>query len=291
MSKSVKQWDTRLAAKGEDPRSFVLMGQSLGEQMDLADKGLASSGANIVKQQAASVDWAKVYYESPHVLTQVARSFDPTLGAESPSNDTAGVPSIQETMVKVMGIMERSESMTDQRTGFFTEEAMQTKEVMGVMDCVRPQLGTFLVELKVASDQVLACMTWGTTMGDLLTLVESGDDAALFKVLSVNPLLAYHPGIARRIQHATATQEHSFLRKMQRAIAHRPRRHKNGKPGFIMAVLWAAGLRYLSSSQIHDLLKAVGLQGVPSPLGLERYGQRLGLEKNHIDPRTGHEDE
>lgn len=259
------------------------MGQILGEQMDLADKGLASSGVHIVRQQAASVDWANVYYESPHVLTQVARSFDPTLGAEAPGKDTAGTSSLRETMVKVMGIMERCDSMTDQSTGLFTEEAMQTKEVMGVMDCVRPQLGTFLVELKVASDQVLALMTWGTTMGDLLTLVESGDDAALFKVLSVNPLLAYHAGIARRIQQATATQEHSFLRKMQRAIAHHPPHHKNAKAGFIMAVLWEAGLKYLSSSQIHDFLEAVGLQGVPSPLALERYGQRLGLEKYHPD--------
>jgi hypothetical protein len=24
---------------------------------------------------------------------------------------------------------------------------------------------------------------------------------------------------------------------------------------------------------------------------LERYGQRLGLKKYHIDPKTGHEDE
>lgn len=225
------------------------------------------------------------------MLTQVARSFDPTLGAEAPGKDTAGVPSLQETMVKVADIMERCDSMTDQSTGFFTEEAKQTKEVRGVMDCVLPQIGTFLVELKVASDQVLVGMTWGTTMGALLTLVESGDDAALFKVLSVNPMLAYHAGIARRIQHATATQDYSFLRKMQRAIALRPRRHKNAKAGFIMAVLWAAGLKYLSSSQIHDFLKAVGLQGVPSPLALERYAQRLGLGKNHIDPRTGHEDE
>jgi hypothetical protein len=152
------------------------------------------------------------------------------------------------------------------------------------MDCVLPQLGNFLVELKVTTDHVLALMTWGTTMRELLTLAEAGDDAALFKVLSVNPLLAYHAGIARRIQQATATQEHDFLRKMQRAIAHRPRRHKNAKPGFIMAVLWDAGLKYLLYSQIHEFLQAVGLQGVPSPLALERYGQRLGLKKYHIDP-------
>jgi hypothetical protein len=128
-------------------------------------------------------------------------------------------------------------------------------------------------------------------MRELLALAEAGDDAALFKVLSVNPLLAYDDGIARRIQRATATQEHDFLRQMQRAIAHRPRGHKNAKPGFIMAVLWEAGLKALPYSQIHDFLAAVGLEGVPSPLALERYGQRLGLKKYHIDPRNGHEDE
>ena len=134
-------------------------------------------------------------------------------------------------------------------------------------------------------------MTWGTTMHKLLTLTEAGDDAALFKVLSVNPLLAYHAGIVRRIQQATAAQEQDFLRKMQRAIAHRPRRHKNAKPGFIMVVLWEAGLKALLYSQIQEFLQAVGLQGVPSALALERYAQRLGLKKNYIDlPRTRDED-
>lgn len=36
-------------------------------------------------------------------------------------------------MTKVKGIMERVDSMTDQRTGCFTDEAMKTKEMMGVM--------------------------------------------------------------------------------------------------------------------------------------------------------------
>ena len=155
--------------------------------------------------------------------------------------------------------------MTDQRTGFFTDEAMQSKEVTAVMDCVLPQLGSFLVELKVTTDHVLALMTWRTTMGELLTLAEAGDDAALCKALSVNPFLAYHTGIARRIQQATATQDHRFLSKMQQAIQHRPIRHKNAKAGFIMIALWEAGLKYLRDSQIHTYLQVVGLHDVPSP--------------------------
>ena len=152
------------------------------------------------------------------------------------------------------------------------------------MDCVLPQLESFLVELKVATDHVLALMTWGTTMHELLALTEAGDDAALFKVLSVNPLLAYHPGIARRILQAPATQDHRFLSKKKQAIKHRPRRHKNAKAGFIMVVLWDAGLNDLLYSQIHEFLQAVGIPDVPSPQALARYALRLGLKKYEIDP-------
>ena len=257
--------------------------------MDLADKGLAPAGAQLVKEQAESVDWGKAYHDSPHVLTQVARSFDPTLGVEQLSEDTPVGPLLRETMDKAKGIMERVDSLTDQRTGLFTDEAMQTKELTGVMDCVLPQLGSLLVELKVATDHVLALMTWKTTMRELLALAEAGDDAALCKVLSVNPLLAYHAGVARRIQQATATQDHRLLRKIQQAIQHRPPRHKNAKAGFIMVGLWDAGLKYLRYSQIHEYLRVVGLHDVPSPQALGRYGLRLELKKNTVEypPRTG----
>jgi hypothetical protein len=287
MTNRPKQWRERLEAKGQDPQTFLRMGQTLGEMMDLADKGLAPAGAQVVKEQTELVDWGKAYHDSPHVLTQVARSFDPTLSAEHPNEDAAVGPLLRETMDKAKGIMERVDSLTDQRTGLFTDEAMRTQELTGVMDCVQPQLGSFLVKLKVVIDQVLALMTWGSTMHELLVLTEAGDDAALFKVLSVNPSLAYHAGIARRILQATATQDHRFLRKKQQAIAHRPRRHKNAKAGFIMFVLWEAGLKDLRYSQIHEFLLAVGLHDVPSPQALGRYGLRLGLKKNTVDyPRT-----
>jgi len=283
MNNLPKQWRERLEAEGGDPQFLALMGQTLGQMMDLADKGLAPAGAQVVKEQAESVDWGKAYHDSPHVLTQVAQSFDPTLGAEHPSEDTAFGPLLQETMDKTKGIMERVDYMTDQRTGLFTDEAMRTNELTGVMDCVLPQLESFLIELKVATDHVLALMTWGTTMHELLVLTEAGDDAALFKVLSVNPSLAYHAGIARRIPQAPATQDHRFLRKKQQAIKHRPCRQKNAKAGFIMFVLWEAGLKDLRYSQIHEFLLAVGLHDVPSPQALGRYGLRLGLKKNTVD--------
>jgi len=287
MNNRPKQWRERLEAKGGDPKTFLRMGQTLGQLMDLADKGLAPAGAQVVSTQAVAVNWGKAYQDSPHMLTQVAQNFDPTFGAAPPSEEAAIGPLLRETMDKAQGIMERVDSMTDQRTGLFTDEAMQSKEVTGVMDCVRPQLGSFLVELKVATDHVLALMTWKTTMRELLALAEAGDDAALCKVLSVNPFLAYHAGIARRIQQATATQNHRFLSKMQQAIQHRPPRHKNAKAGFIMVVLWESGLKYLLDSQICEYLRVVGLQDVPSPQSLGRYRQRLELKKNTVEyPRT-----
>lgn len=281
------QWRERLEAKGEDPKTFLLMGQTLGQLMDLADKGLAPKGAQIVSEQAAAVDWGKAYHDSPHVLTQVARSFDPTLGAEHPSEDTALGPLLRETMDKVKGIMERVDRLTDPRTGLFTDEAMETTELTAVMDCVLPQLGSFLVELKVQMDHVLVLMTWKTTMRELLGLAEAGDDAALCKVLCVNSFLAYHAAIARRNQQAIATQDHRFLSKMQQAIQHPPPHQKNAKAGFIMFVLWEAGLKYLRYSQIHAYLQVVGLHYVPAPQALARYALRLRLKKYTVEyPRT-----
>ena len=287
MNNLPKQWSERLEAEGGDPQFFVLMGQTLGQLMDLADKGLAPKGAQVVKDQAESFDWGKAYHNSPDVLTQVARNFDPTMGTELPSEEMAVGPLLRETMNKAQGIMERVDSMTDQRTGLFTDEAMGSKEVTGVMDCVLPQLGNFLVELKVATDHVLALMTWKTTMRELLVLTEAGDDAALCKVLSMNHFLAYHAGITRRIQQGIATQDHRFLSKMEQAIQHRPPVHKNAKAGFIMFVLWYAGLRHLRYSQIHKYLQVVGLPRVPTPQALARYALRLGLKKNTVEyPRT-----
>jgi hypothetical protein len=287
MNKIPKQWREGLEAEGEDPLVFVLLGQTLAQLMDLADKGLAPAGAQIIAKQAESVDWGKAYHDSPYVLTQVARNFDPTLGAEHVSEVMPVGRLLRETMDKAKCIMERVDSMTDQKTGLFTDEAMRSKEVMGVMDNVLPQLGTFLVELKVVTDHVLTLMTWKTTMRELLALAEACDDAALWKVLSVNPLLAYHAGIGRRIQQATATQDYRVLRKIQQAIQHRPPRHKNAKAGFILAVLWEAGLKYLRYKQIHEYLQVVGLHDVPSPQVLGRYGLRLELKKNTVEyPRT-----
>lgn len=284
MTHASEPWRDRLETRGEDPRMFLLLGQTLGQLMDLADKGFAPAGAQIVIEQAAAVDWDTAYADSPHVLAQVARCFDPTLTADPPSHDRALGPLLRETVETLKGVMGRVDCLTDQRTGLFTDEAMRTNELQEVMDCVLSQLGSFLVELKVATDHVLAVMTWKTTMRELLASAEAGDDAALCKVLSVNPWLAYHAGIARRIQQTTATRAHRVLRAIQQAITHRPPPYKNAKTGFIMAVLWDAGLEPLTYPEIRGFLQAVGLHDVPSPKALERYGQRLGLTKYYVAP-------
>src|SRR5262245_9042 len=105
-----EQWRKRLEGEGGDPQFFVLMGQTLGQLMDLAEKGLAPAGAQVVKEQAESFDWGKAYHNPPDVLTQVARNFDPTMGAELPSEETAVGPLLRETMDKAQGLMEKVDS-------------------------------------------------------------------------------------------------------------------------------------------------------------------------------------
>ena len=51
-----------------------------------------------------------------------------------------------------------------------------------------------------------------------------------------------------------------------------------------MAVLWEAGLKRLTYSEIRGFLQVVGLRGVPSPKALERCGQRVGLTKYYVTP-------
>ena len=63
------------------------------------------AGAQIVMNAAATVDWGKAYRDSPHVLTQIAQSFDPTLGVEHSGKDTAVESLLRETMDEAKGFM------------------------------------------------------------------------------------------------------------------------------------------------------------------------------------------
>lgn len=274
-----ESWRDRLEAQDEDSRAFLLLGQTLVQLLDLADRGFAPEGARILMEQAASVDWRKAYLNSPQVMAEMAKSIDLPATAELPSNDKALGPVLRETMDRLKGFMKRIDGLTDQRTGLFTHAAMKTKELKRVMDAVLPQLGRFLIELKVATDHVLALMIWKTTMRDLLISAEAGDDTALCKVLSVNPLLAYHASIGQRIQQATAHREHLILRQIQKAIAKRPPRHKNAKAGFIMAGLWEARLKRLPSRQIQGFLRDVGASQRPFPTGLGTVCTTVGTQE------------
>jgi hypothetical protein len=103
--------------------------------------------------------------------------------------------------------------------------------------------------------------------------------------------LAGREGISRVVQRALTEQNHAFVKELQK-IGSRPLPPKHAKIGLILSMLWDLGLRRLTYNQIRGFLKTVGVPQVPTHAALERYAQRLGLKKYHIDsPRTGHEDE
>lgn len=279
MSPRSKTWSDQLRTDGEDPQAFLLVGQTLVQMLDLAEKGFAPTGEQIVKEQAASVDWLQAYRSSPQVLTRLAQSFGVCTPLALPTHEEDAQSAMRQSMDQLKGLMKRLDGLTDPNTGLFTDDAMQTNELKEMMECLMPQLGRFLIEMKVGIDDVLALMTWKISMRELLASVEAGDDAALLKALSVNPLLASHGAIGRRILQATASREHRLLRQIQKAVAKRSPRHKNAKAGFMMAILWEGGLKRLSYTQIQAFLREAGLHTIPSTEALERCGQRLGLKK------------
>ncbi len=128
-------------------------------------------------------------------------------------------------------------------------------------------------------------------MSELLEVAEAGDDSAVLQVLQVNPRLAERVGISRVVQRALKGQNHAFVKDLPKIMS-RPLLPKRAKIGLILSMLWDLGLERLTYNQKRGFLKTVGVPQVPTRAALERYAQRLGLKKYHIDlPRTGNEDE
>src|SRR2546427_8718928 len=150
MNNPPEKWRERLLAQGADPQSFLIMAKIIAQMMDVADKGIAPAGKQVLAGQAAIVNWGKAYQTSPHVMTQITRSFDPTMDLESPSEEFAIRPWLRDTMAKVKKITQKADRLTDKRTGLFTDDAMQTKELKAVMEIGQSQTGGFLVEIQVA---------------------------------------------------------------------------------------------------------------------------------------------
>jgi len=147
------------------------------------------------------------------------------------------------------------------------------------------------IELKAAVDNLTALLVWGKPMVELLEAAEAGEASAVLQVLQVNPRLAERDGISRVVQRALTEQNQVFVKDLQK-IRSRPLLPKHAKIGFILSMLWDLGLKRLTYKQTRGFLKTVGVPQVPTHAALERYGQRLGLTKYHIDsPRTGDEDE
>lgn len=259
------------------------MGQMVVQLLDLVAQGLAPAGEQLVRDEVASIDWSQAYHDDPQLLMMMAERFGRAIPTALPSHEDTLRSAVRHTIDQIKRVMTRVDGLTDSHTGLLPDAALQTTELQGVMDDVLPNIWRFVIELKVATDQVFTVITWKTTMCELLASVEAGDDVALLKTLSVNPFLAYHAAVGRRLQQATAFGEHRFLRQIQRAIARRPRHYSKARAGLLIAILWEGGVKRLSYQQIHEFLRAVGLHQVPSAQALERCGQRLGLKKYCIE--------
>ena len=111
----------------------------------------------------------------------------------------------------------------------------------------------------------------------------SDHDAALLAAVQINPRVINVEGIRARVLRAVEALDGQFFHWLGRALKSGPELRKNAKVGFTLALLWEAGLKRLTSRQIHDFLKAAGFHDAPLPHALERCAQRMGLKKNSLE--------
>ena len=291
MNNRAMHWQDRLAASNWNPETFLIMGRlflDLGQRV--MPEALQRIGGTRKQTVFTETDWDQAYRAAPDMLTQITASFDPTLAREAPTQEDALGPWLRDTMNRIATIVTKMEKHTDRKTGFFTEEAMQSPELKAVFATVDQGIDPLLVELKAALDNIAALMSSGHPMSDWLIKAQAGDHEALRFVLSLNPWLIYHAGITRRIQHSFTAEDQELLH----GIAQIPRQQsgfpKHATIGLILIALWEAGLKRLTYNQIRGFLKGVGLHGLPTHQALERYGQRLGLKKNVIESPRGKPD-
>jgi hypothetical protein len=286
-SQKPEQWRERLAAEGWKPETFLFMVQIFSEMVDWADSGDRSLQVErLLAEQAPTVDWAKAYQAAPEFLAVIVRQFDSTITLQAPAEEKSFALWLRHTMEKVDGVMKGLARLTDPTTGMVSEEAMRTKELKAVRESVETHVDQIRVEFKAGVDNLMALVLWGQPMSQLLAAAESGDDTALLRVLQLNRLLVHRAPITRRLQHAIQTQDPRFLQDLQQHVYRRPTLHRQAKVGFTLLMLWEVGLKRLTYKQIRGFLKTAGLPNVPSHDALARYGERLGLKKYTIEPRT-----
>lgn len=290
MENQGERWRARLEAQGWKAESLVLLARLSAEMVDhAASGGLAPAGERMLTEQTTPIDWAKAYRAAPTFLAGLVKHFDPTMTLLPPSEEQLVAAWLRTTLEKVDRLFRRLEPMTDAKTGMFSDEVLPRNDMQRLMREAHAHADEMRIELKAAVDNLTAILVWGKPVGELLEAAEGGDASAVLQVLQVNPRLVERLGISRVVQQALKEPNHAFVKDMQR-IGSRPLLPKHAKIGFILSLLWELGLKQLTSKQIRGFLKTVGVPQVPTHTALERYAQRLGLKKYHIERRS-HRDE
>jgi hypothetical protein len=287
-----EQWRDRLEAEGWKAESLILLARILTEMVDrAASGGLGSAGERVLREQTTRLDWAKAYRAVPTFLAGILMHIDPSIDPLAPADDQSLEAWLRTTLEKVDRLVRRLEPRTDAASGLVLDETLPRNAMQRLKREAQDHADDMRIEVKAAVDNLTARLVWGKSMGELLEAAEGGDASAVLQVLQVNPRLAERDGISRVVQRALSEQNHIFLNDL-RKTGSRPLLPKHAKIGLILSMLWDLGLKRLTSMQIRGFLKTAGLTQVPSRAALERYRQRLGLTKYHIDmPRTGNEDQ
>ena len=283
MQNYTEEWRTRLLGREFDPEAFLTMARLMTHTVELAGRGLAQAGRERLAEQASSVDWEQIYNSAPNVLTQLMQCLDPAFGSNPPRDEHELGPWVRTTMGQITQLLKKTDRFTDPKTGLYTEAGLQQKDVKAVVAMAEAKLTGMLVEFQASLDSIVAQLIWGTPMSAVLAQALAGEETALFDVLSLNPHLIYHPKITKQIQDLIVHRGPEVVRDLATALERRPQLRGNATIGFILLVLWEAGLKKLTSNQLRGFLKAVGNQNVPSHQALERYWERLGLKKYVVE--------
>lgn len=291
MENQGERWRDRLETRGWKAETLILLARILAEMVDhTTGEGITPAGEQMLTEQTTPVDWASAYQASPKLLAGIVTHFDPSVTPIAPSDDQHVGVWLRATLEKMDRLIRRLERRTDPATGLLFDEMFPQSEIQRLKRETQEHAADMRIELKAAVDNLTALLVWGKPMCELLEAAEAGDASVVVQVLRVNPRLVKRDRMSRVVQRALAEPNHAFVKDLQK-IASRPLLPKHAKIGLILSVLWDLGLERLTYNQIRGFLKTVGVQGVPTHAALERYGQRLGLKKYHIDtPRIGHED-
>ena len=281
MENQGERWRERLEAQGWKAESLILLARISAEMVDhAASGGLAPGGERMMREQTTPIDWVRAYRAAPTFLTRMMTHLDPSITPVASSDEQLVGAWLRSTLEKMDRLFRRLDHRTDPETGLLFDHTLSRSEMQRLKREAQAHAGEMRIELKATADDFTARLVWGTPMSELLDRAEAGDASAVLQVLQVNPQLAQRDGINRVIQRALTEPNHAFVKDLQQTGS-RPLFSKQAKIGFILSLLWDLGLKKLTYNQIRGFLKQAGLLQVPTHAALERYAQRLGLEKYH----------